>query len=132
MLEEGGTNQLSFLFSCGTDSYRSTYATIKYVQTSVSVKERESSTPRSYWLSQNFPNPFNPTTTIRYAIPQTGYVELKVYNLAGQEVATLVSEKKVAGEHEVQWNPTKLPSGVYVYRLQAGEVSEPKKLILLR
>jgi hypothetical protein len=108
------------------------YTTIKYDQIPVSVEERSFTAPGSYGLAQNYPNPFNPTTTIRYAIPRPGHVILKVYNLAGQEVATLVSEKKPAGAHEVGWNAGDLPSGVYVYRLQAGEFNEAKKVLLVK
>ena len=108
------------------------YTTIKYVQTPVSVKEEKLTKPKVYWLSQNYPNPFNATTNIHFVIPKPGYVEIIVYNIAGQEVTTLVSEKKMAGEHEVQWSPMNLPSGVYIYRLQAGDFSETRKLILLK
>jgi len=88
--------------------------------------------PGSYSLSQNHPNPFNPSTTIRYALAQAGHVTLKVYNLQGQEIATLVNANKLAGEYAVNWNPQNVPSGVYVYRLEAGEFTATKKLILLR
>lgn len=88
--------------------------------------------PGSYSLSQNHPNPFNPSTTIPYALAEAGHVMLKVFNLRGQEVATLVNENKLAGEYAVKWNPQNIPSGVYVYRLQAGEFTGTKKLILLK
>jgi hypothetical protein len=88
--------------------------------------------PSSYSLFQNHPNPFNPSTTIRYALPKPGQVKLKVFNLQGQEIATLVNENKSAGEYKIQWNPNNVPSGVYVYRLQAEEFVETKKLILLQ
>ncbi len=94
----------------------------------------------NYLLSQNYPNPFNPVTKIKYSIP---YVEtrhasslqivtLKVYDLLGREVATLVNEEKPAGEYEVEFDGTKLPTGIYFYQLKAGEYSETKKMILLR
>jgi uncharacterized delta-60 repeat protein len=110
----------------------SIYTTIKYVQTPVSVEEKETVKPNGYWLSQNYPNPFNPTATIRYSMPQSGHVTLKMFNLQGQEIAALVNENKPAGEHEIQWNPTNVSSGGYVYKLKAGEFVETKKLVLLK
>jgi flagellar hook assembly protein FlgD len=93
--------------------------------------------PTKYALEQNYPNPFNPTTTIRYAIPDDGLVTLKVYNIAGQEVATLVNEVKKAGKYEVTFDSkntvgASLASGVYLYRVQAGSFSEVKKMVLLK
>ncbi len=83
-------------------------------------------------LAQNYPNPFNPSTTIRFSLPAASSITLKVYNLAGQEVATLLDEPREAGMHTVQWNASGLPSGVYFYRLQAGEFEETRKLLLMR
>jgi hypothetical protein len=98
--------------------------------------------PRHFALQQNYPNPFwsaaasrfagNPSTTIRYVLPQTGLVTLKIYNMSGQELATLVNQLQGAGEHTISWNAESLSSGVYVYRLQIGEFSETKKMILFR
>jgi len=95
------------------------------------VKEK-SNLPIAFTLSQNFPNPFNPFTAIRYALPTAQFVTLKIFNMAGQELATLVHRQQEAGEHTFQWNAEKFPSGVYMYRLQAGEFVETKKMILLR
>ncbi len=83
-------------------------------------------------LAQNYPNPFNPETTIKYAIPNSGKVLLKVYNVLGKEVITLVNEVKEAGEYEVQFNAGELSSGVYFYKIEAGEFSKIRKMILLR
>lgn len=96
------------------------------------VAENVSELPRKYALSQNFPNPFNPSTTIRYALPQAGDVTLKVYNLVGNEIETLVSDKQSAGKHEIRWNPVGLPSGVYFYRLKIEGFVQTKKLILIK
>ena len=87
-----------------------------------------------YTLNQNYPNPFNPSTTIRYALPREarGVVTLKIFNVQGQELATLVHEKQVAGEHAISWNAAGLPSGVYLYRLQAGDWVETRKMILAK
>lgn len=88
--------------------------------------------PANYALAQNFPNPFNPSTTIRYQIPQDGIVTLKIYDILGSEVATLVNEEKVAGRYEVNFNASSLASGVYIYKLQAGSFINSKKMILLK
>lgn len=90
-----------------------------------------SAIPTEYALSQNYPNPFNPSTTIRYALPRASHVVLKVFNMLGEEVATLVGEEKDAGFYQVNWTP-QLPSGVYFYRLQAGDFAATKKLLLLK
>ena len=92
----------------------------------------ESILPKEYALMQNYPNPFNPVTTIQYAVPKPGYIELKIFNSMGQEVAVLVNEKRVPGRYDVQWHAGDLPSGVYMYRFQAGEYIEKKKLVLLK
>ena len=88
--------------------------------------------PQSIKLSQNYPNPFNPTTQISYTIPYAVHVYLKVYNLLGQEVATLVDGIRQAGQYEVTFDASGLTSGVYFYRLEAGTFAETKKLILIR
>lgn len=86
--------------------------------------------PKRYRLYQNYPNPFNATTTIKYLLPKSSIVTLKIFNLAGQEIQTLVNEYLNAGEHEIKWTAKELPSGIYFYRLQAGNFSEIKKIIL--
>lgn len=88
--------------------------------------------PSNYYLSQNYPNPFNPLTKIRFGVPQAQYVSLKVYDILGREVTTLVSEEKQSGSYEVEVNLTSLPSGIYFYTLNAGNYSETKKMILLK
>ncbi len=95
------------------------------------------SLPEIFSLSQNYPNPFNPSTLIRYSIPsddrnQTSDVKLIVYNNLGKEIMTLVNEKQNAGSYTVDFNGEGLPSGVYFYRLEAGELSETKRMILLK
>lgn len=86
----------------------------------------------AYKLYQNFPNPFNPTTTIRFEVPEESKVELKVYDILGREVATLVNEVKHAGNYKVSFNASDFASGVYFFRLQAGSFTNTKKMILLR
>ncbi len=86
--------------------------------------------PNKFKLKQNYPNPFNPSTTIKYYLSKPGNIILKIYNLTGQEIETLVNGFQSAGAHQITWQPKDLPSGVYFYRLQAGEFSETMKLIL--
>ena len=93
---------------------------------------KEQWVPITYLLSQNFPNPFNPSTTISFSFPTRSFVSLKVIDLLGREVATIVSEEMSAGNYSRQWNANGFSSGVYFYRLQAGSFIETKKLILLR
>jgi hypothetical protein len=98
----------------------------------VGVEENETGHPSEYALYQNYPNPFNPTTNIEYEIPAAGFVTLKVYNMLGQEVATVVNEERDAGSYQVQFDGTGLSSGVYFYRIQAGDFVDAKKLLLIK
>jgi parallel beta-helix repeat protein len=88
--------------------------------------------PLSFALFQNYPNPFNPTTMINYQLPMTSAVELSIYNLLGQRVATLVDKKQLAGSYTVQWDASGFATGVYYYQLKAGDFIETRKMVLLR
>lgn len=88
--------------------------------------------PREFALQQNYPNPFNPSTIINYQLPTANYVTLKIYNVLGQEVATLVDGEQLAGYHEAVWDASAVPSGVYYYKLHAGNFTEVKKMLLVR
>jgi hypothetical protein len=88
--------------------------------------------PNTFKLSQNYPNPFNPTTTISFSLPSKSFVSLKVFDALGREVSTLVSKELTAGSYSQEWNAVNLPSGVYFYRLQAGNYNETRKLVLLK
>ena len=99
---------------------------------SLTSVQNKSSVPTSFKLLQNFPNPFNPSTKIKYSIPAQSFVTLKVYDLLGREVATLVNEEHTAGNYEAEFNGKDLPSGVYFYQLKANEYVETKKMVLLR
>ena len=90
------------------------------------------SLPLDYVLYQNYPNPFNPSTTIQYSIPKKSIVTLKVYDILGNEVASLVNEDKSIGSYEGKFDGTGLPSGIYFYRLQAGSFVETKKMVLMK
>ena len=98
--------------------------------TNVESQPNESKTPRQFQLFQNYPNPFNPSTTIKYNLIESSNVILKIYNLDGQEVAILDNGFKIAGVHDIDWQPNGLPNGIYIYRLQVGNYSETRKLIL--
>jgi hypothetical protein len=101
--------------------------------TPTSVDAVPSETPRAFNLSQNYPNPFNPTTIINYELPVNSVVTLKVYNVLGKEVATLVNaEMTDGGMHRVQFNASGLSSGIYFYRLEAGTETQVKRLVLMK
>lgn len=96
------------------------------------VAGQHDDTPSSFVLEQNFPNPFNPSTTIRFVLPQRSHVILSVFNILGQQVQTLFQGEKESGLHEVRFDASDLSSGVYLYTLRAGEIVESKRLFLLR
>ncbi len=96
------------------------------------VHENDRSLPTTFALEQNYPNPFNPLTSISFDLPSKTFVTLKVFDVLGGEVATLISAELTAGNHSWQWNAIGMPSGIYFYRLQAGSFSESKKLVLLK
>jgi hypothetical protein len=90
------------------------------------------SVPDKYELSQNYPNPFNPATTITYQIPEDGLVTLKIYDILGREVKTLVNEQKTTGMYEISFDASNLVSGVYIYKLQVNDLISSKKMMLLK
>jgi hypothetical protein len=114
----------------------------------VDVNDENEQYPKKFSLSQNYPNPFNPTTTISYSIPEVNaspataggatlqsvdlLVQLKVYNILGREVATLVNQRQAPGNYSVQFNANNLPSGIYFYRLQVGVFSQTRKMVLMK
>jgi hypothetical protein len=100
-------------------------------RTLTSVAER-GGVPKEFMLDQNYPNPFNPSTTIQFALPARSHVNLSLFNTLGQRVAQLVNEELEAGYHEVQFNAANLSSGVYFYRLQAGDFIQTRRLLLIR
>ena len=88
--------------------------------------------PAAFKLEQNYPNPFNPSTTIQYSLSGSQFITLKVYDVLGNEISTLIDEHKQAGSYEISFNASSLPSGIYFYRLEIGSYRETKKMILLR
>jgi Secretion system C-terminal sorting domain len=96
------------------------------------VKNLNSGIPAVYSLSQNYPNPFNPTTNIKYSITKESQVTLKVFDILGREVESLVNQKQAAGSYEVYFNASKLSSGIYIYRITAGDFVQSMKMILIK
>jgi photosystem II stability/assembly factor-like uncharacterized protein len=131
-MTDSGVNTLAFdsdgfLFA-GTE-----YAGVFRSTTSTdAISEHPAPLPIAVSLEQNYPNPFNPSTTIRYGLPKRSNVTLTVFNTLGQVVATLVNETQNAGHHDVKFEASGLASGVYFYRLQAGEYVATKKLLILK
>jgi hypothetical protein len=113
---------------------------IDTVKTNGINENNASPIPKQYALHQNYPNPFNPITNIGFDVKDLGFVTLKIFDMLGREVATLVNEEKTAGSYQVQWNAEGFVSGIYFYRLQVNPVSDgevtsiikTKKLVLLR
>ncbi len=91
-----------------------------------------SEVPKVFSLSQNYPNPFNPTTNIKFQIPNAGFVELKIFDVLGREISTLANEKLNPGTYEVEWDASAYPSGVYYYKIIAGDYSETRKMVLIK
>lgn len=100
--------------------------------TTTCVRNLTGEIPPSFALQQNYPNPFNPRTTIRFSIPDSRFTHLKVYNLLGEEVATLVSGVLSPGRYQVRWDAPNMPSGIYFYHLTAGDFSETKRMVLVK
>ncbi|MFO7447666.1 MAG: T9SS type A sorting domain-containing protein, partial [Ignavibacteriaceae bacterium] len=94
--------------------------------------EDESEIPLTFSLAQNFPNPFNPVTSIKYTVAGTGFTTLKVYDILGNELAVLINEVKVPGEYTIYFNAANLPSGVYFYELRSGSYKQVNKMMLLK
>lgn len=108
------------------ESYQKTGAAL------ISSISKNKEFPTENILNQNYPNPFNPSTTISYSLPKVGFVQLKVYDLLGREVAILVNKEQVKGNYKINFDASHLTSGIYFYKLQTGNFIETKKLILLR
>ena len=110
-----------------------TQLNITFIRASkTAIDDMYSSIPDKMMLSQNYPNPFNPTTNIRYTLPANNHVTLKVYDTLGQLVSTLVDKNQVAGSYALNFKADNLPSGMYLYRLKAGNYIETKKMMLIK
>ena len=116
----------------------SSYSTTGSFKTSgATAVEEQETMPTEYELSQNYPNPFNPTTRINFAIPQNSFVTIKVYDMLGREVKTLINQQMVSGNHSIDWNADnnlgiKVATGMYIYRITAGNFVSTKKMVLIK
>ena len=119
-VKANATDTIEFLITNGKSVYQTKQFVLRYA------------TPTEYKLEQNFPNPFNPATVIRYQLPAKTLATLKIFDVLGKEVAVLVNEENEAGFHQVEFNGSGLASGVYLYILQAGSFVQTKKFILLK
>ena len=128
----------NYIFSFGINSKGILFAgtggdgVYRTIQSTLSVETVSTNIPYDFYLLQNYPNPFNPVTTISYQIREQELVQLKVHDILGREVATLVNEIKPSGSYQVEFNASKLPSGIYLYKLISGNFTETKKLILMK
>ena len=120
-----------FVTGASTQNISEDFCTIKYTQ-SVGINQISSGIPDQFSLSQNYPNPFNPSTKISYELRVTYYVLLKVYDVLGNEVKTLVNEKQNAGTYEVSFDASDFSSGAYFYRLESNGFIETKKMFLIK
>ena len=109
----------------------STVDKIKEIEVKL-LKDFEGNIPLEFELFQNYPNPFNPSTIIKYQIPDISFVTVKVFDVLGSEIATLVNEELPAGNYNIKYDPINLPSGVYFYRIKSGKYTQARKMILLR
>jgi photosystem II stability/assembly factor-like uncharacterized protein len=133
------TRDLSYIWFLNSSSgwVVGNYHTVYHYGSATGV-ENSTSLPNKFELSRNYPNPFNPSTTINYSLPEAGFVTIKIYDLLGQEITTLVNEERQGGSYSVQFNAKDLPSGIYFYTMQvyttgrAGNFTETKKLLLLK
>ncbi|MBI3788881.1 MAG: T9SS type A sorting domain-containing protein [Ignavibacteriales bacterium] len=123
---------LSLCFDKAGYLYAGTTAGLYRSFNPITEVKNETEPPKFFSLKQNYPNPFNPSTNIEFSLPTSTYMTLKVFNLLGEEVKTLLKGYFVAGDHEINQDFSNLPSGVYLYRLEAGSIVETKKLILLK
>lgn len=108
------------------------YGTVYKLDITSTVGIPGNSTPLVYSLAQNYPNPFNPSTVITFSLPETQIVKLRIFDVLGREVISLVNGKINAGSHEIEWNAKDIPSGVYFYKLEAGSFTDTKKMILIK
>ncbi len=125
--QKSDTINAKFVNACGDTSSLNFY-----IMVNVTAVKKVNDIPGKFSLSQNYPNPFNPTTEIKYSIAKSGFVTLKVFNIFGQEVAVLVNKEQEAGEYTIKFRALKLASGIYMYKLQSGNYSLTKKMILLK
>lgn len=116
----------------GASDYLSRLNEILQSRFGLNSDESNKTIPKEYHLHQNFPNPFNPTTTIRYDLPKDGLVQLEVFDILGRKITTLVNTRQSAGRYDINFDASNLASGIYIYKLQSGEYNSSKKMIFLK
>ncbi|HMD13731.1 MAG TPA: T9SS type A sorting domain-containing protein, partial [Bacteroidota bacterium] len=119
----------------GKETFLNGKATIRIVNPSSTILLKLLGTPAipsAFALQQNYPNPFNPSTKFSFSVPKTSQVSIKIYDVLGREVVTLLNEKKDPGEYTLTWTAASIPSGVYFYRMSAGNFVQTKKMVLLK
>jgi hypothetical protein len=126
----GTTNTASCLFSPGITPPAG--LTFMFTPPLVGIENLSNQIPDNFKLYQNYPNPFNPVTNIRYSITKNDFVKLEIFDVLGNEVQTLVSEKQSAGTYEVSFNGTLYPSGIYFYRITAGDLTEIRRMMVVK
>ncbi|MCH9028554.1 MAG: T9SS type A sorting domain-containing protein, partial [Bacteroidetes bacterium] len=131
IMEQGNDYKIKILSVVTAEVYDQSDSNFT-ITSRIDVNDILSGIPTTYELFQNFPNPFNPSTTIYYALPKEGSVELKIYDILGNEIMTFSEKEQSAGYHKIEFDAARYNSGVYIYRLQAGIFVETKKMILLR
>jgi len=105
---------------------------VDFNYTPTRIEESQLAVPQDFVLAQNYPNPFNPVTHIRFGLPKKGHVVVEIFNLLGQKVATLTDKDYTPGFHTLKWDASNMPSGVYIYRLNADGKILSRKMLLLR
>ncbi|MCX7833364.1 MAG: T9SS type A sorting domain-containing protein [Ignavibacteria bacterium] len=121
-----------FIFAASYTIYSYSVWRRSYQEIIGNIKNISSNIPNEFHLYQNYPNPFNPITKIKFDLPKSDFITLKIYDALGREVETLVNETLSAGSYEVEWNASKYSSGVYFYKLQAGEFMDTKRMLFIK
>ena len=127
-----GSDLRNLAFASATQGIMVGYQNIVRITLPTAVENERNTVPTGFALEQNYPNPFNPTTKISYSVPKTSFVELKVYDLLGRAVATLVNSEQAVGTHSVSFDAKGLSSGVYLYTMKAGDFTATKSLLLVK
>jgi hypothetical protein len=130
-VEDMDGDGFSDIVACGSDIGHIIYYK-SLISTGIPQENPNPNFPQFFDLHQNYPNPFNPSTIIRWQLPATSQVELRIYNILGEKVATLVSEKQKAGSHQVEWDASRFSSGIYFYRIEAGAFQQVRKMVYLK